>query len=81
MSDTGPVFLHWRPGGLAPTVERFDNLDTALDAVEARWETLQHQAPQILDRRRVLAFSTGELKAMMEAEDSGATQPGAIGTV
>jgi hypothetical protein len=68
---SGPVFLRWRPGqsGLAPALERFDTLDAALDAVEARWEVLQHHAPQILDARRVLALSTDELRSMMAAEE------------
>jgi hypothetical protein len=67
----GPVYLRWRPvsGGAAPETERFADLDAALDAVEARWETLQHAAPQVLDGRRVLLASTEELKQMMEAEE------------
>jgi hypothetical protein len=71
MTDTGPVFLRSRPGngGPAPAVERFETLDAALDAVEARWEALQHQAPQILDARRALRVSTEELRKAMEAEE------------
>jgi hypothetical protein len=71
MSDTGPVYLRWRPagGGAAPEVEQFATLDAALDAVEARWESLQAEAPQILDARRVLLISTSDLLGMMEAED------------
>ena len=69
MADTGPVFLRRRPaGGPAPVLERFDTLDAALDAVEARWQALQHQVPQILDARRVLLLSTEDLHRMMEAE-------------
>lgn len=71
MTDTGPVFLRWRPGdsGPAPTLERFETLDAALDAVEARWQELQHRAPQILDARRVLLVSTEDLRKAMEAEE------------
>jgi len=69
MADTGPVFLRWRPGGRpAPVLERFDTLDAALDAVEARWPALRHQVPQILDARRVLLFSTEDLRGMTEEE-------------
>jgi hypothetical protein len=68
MSQTGPVFLRWRPAGtVAPEMERFDDLDTALDAVEARWATLREQAPQILDARRVLLLSTAELQGEFDA--------------
>jgi hypothetical protein len=74
MTDKGPVFLRWRvQGGVAPKEEQFATLDDALDAVEARWEELQHQAPQILDRRRVLAVTTEELREMMTAEEPGAS--------
>ncbi len=71
MTVTGPVFLRWRPaagGSAAPNMERFDDLDAALDAVEARWETLQHEAPQVLDGRKVLLASTEELRAMMDED-------------
>ena len=69
MTYTGPAFLRWRNGDApAPLLERFDSLDEALDAVEARWPELQHQAPQVLDARRVLLASTEELRKMMEAE-------------
>jgi hypothetical protein len=69
MADTGPVFLRWRPGGgPAPVLERFDTLDAALDAVEARWPALRHQVPQILDARRVLLLSTEDLRGMTEEE-------------
>jgi len=71
MTDTGPVFLRWRPGGPAPTEERFESLDAALDAVEERWDALQHQAPQVLSSRRVLLASTEDLrKMMMEPDDA-----------
>lgn len=69
MSDTGPVYLRTRQGGPAPTLEQFGSLDEALDAVEARWETLQHQVPQILDARRVLLVSTEDLMRMMAEEE------------
>ena len=72
MSDTGPVYLRSRQGGPAPTLERFDNLDAALDAVEARWDTLQHQVPQVLDARKVLLVSTDDLVRMMAEEDEPA---------
>lgn len=67
-SVPGPVFLRWREGGPTPSLERFDDLDAALDAVEARWETLASQAPQILDSRRVLLVSTEDLVRMMSEE-------------
>ena len=70
MSSQGPVHLRWRASGAAPETETFADLDAALDAVEARWETLQHQAPQILDSRKILLISTEQLKAaMVEGED------------
>jgi hypothetical protein len=69
MSGTGPFYLRSRAGGPAPTTEPFPTLDDALDAVEARWETLQHQVPQILDARRVLLVSTEDLARMMSEED------------
>lgn len=65
MSGTGPVYLRWREERPIPKEERFETLDAALDAVEARWETLQHQAPQILDARRILLLSTAELAGSM----------------
>jgi hypothetical protein len=68
MSQTGPVFLRWRPSGaVAPEMERFDDLDAALDAVEARWAALRDQAPQILDARRVLLLSTEQLRGEFDA--------------
>lgn len=71
MSTThqGPVYLRWRAGRPAPEEEQFPDLDAALDAVEARWETLQHQVPQILDARRVLLVSTAELLEMAQEEE------------
>lgn len=69
MAAEGPVYLRWRAGRPAPEEERFDTLDAALDAVEARWESLQHQAPQILDTRRLLLLSTSELLEMAAEED------------
>ncbi|NOG71790.1 hypothetical protein [Roseicella sp. DB1501] len=68
MAAEGPVYLRWRAGRPAPEEERFDTLDAALDAVEARWESLQHQAPQILDTRRLLLLSTSELLEMAAEE-------------
>ncbi|HYZ34044.1 MAG TPA: hypothetical protein VE684_17370 [Crenalkalicoccus sp.] len=69
MSDQGPVYLRWRAGGKAAETERFETLDAALDALEARWEALQDAAPQILDARRVLVLSTEELRRAIEEED------------
>ena len=76
MSPQGPVYLRWRAGRPRPEEERFDTLDAALDAVEARWAALQHQAPQILDARRVLSLSTAELTGMWEEEDAAAAEGG-----
>lgn len=74
MTTQGPVHLRWRSAGAAPETETFPDLDAALDAVEDRWESLQHQAPQILDHRRILLISTEQLKAAMveEEEEDGA---------
>jgi hypothetical protein len=73
MSQTGPVYLRWRPAGMpAPELERFDDLEAALDAVEARWPALCDLAPQILDARRVLLLSTEELRGEFDA----APEPG-----
>jgi hypothetical protein len=47
----------------------FPDLDAALDAVEARWDTLKDQVPQILDARRVLLLSTAEILAMADEEE------------
>ncbi|WP_198375115.1 hypothetical protein [Neoroseomonas rubea] len=69
MTTTGPVTLRWRGSSSAPETETFPDLDAALDAVEARWETLQDQAPQILDARKILLISTEQLKAAMVEED------------
>ena len=68
MSVQGPVHLRWRAGRPMPEEERFDTLDAALDAVEARWAELRHQAPQLLDARRILLLSTAELVAMAEEQ-------------
>ena len=70
--EQGPAYLRWRESGAAPETERFATLNAALDAVEARWEALQHQAPQVLDHRKVLVASTDDLRKMMEAEDDAA---------
>jgi hypothetical protein len=70
MSVQGPVYLRWRAGRPRPEEERFDTLDAALDAVEARWAALQHRAPQILDARRVLLLSTAELTGMWEEAET-----------
>lgn len=72
MSTQGPVYLRWRAGRPLPEEARFETLDDALDAVEARWSELQHQAPQLLDARRILLLSTAELVAMAEEEESAA---------
>lgn len=72
MTTQGPVHLRWRATGAAPETETFPDLDAALDAVEARWETLQHQAPQILDARRILLISTEQLQAAMVEDDDEA---------
>jgi hypothetical protein len=69
MTQQNPVYLRWRAGRPQPEEERFDNLDAALDAVEARWETLQHQVPQILDHRRILMLSTAEILQLAEEGD------------
>ena len=69
MSVQGPVYLRWRAGRPLPEEARFETLDAALDAVEARWDELRQQAPQLLDSRRILLLSTAELVAM--AEDDG----------
>jgi DNA-binding FadR family transcriptional regulator len=63
MAAEGPVYLRWRTGRPAPVEERFETTDDALDAIEARWTSLQHQAPQLLDARRILMLSTAELAA------------------
>jgi hypothetical protein len=72
MSAKGPVTLRWRGERPRPEEEQFATLDEALDAVVARWATLQHQAPQILDARRVLVVSTEELVSIAEEEVGGA---------
>lgn len=72
--SAGPVYLRWREGtAKAPEMEQFATLDEALDAVEARWDALQHQVPQILDARKVLLISTADIeKAMNTPEDDAA---------
>ncbi|MEO3474815.1 hypothetical protein AAFN86_23340 [Roseomonas sp. CAU 1739] len=73
MTTQGPVTLRWRAAGAAPQTETFSDLDAALDAVEDRWEELQHQAPQILDARRILLITTEQLQAaMVEGEEDEA---------
>ena len=72
MTNPGPVHLRWRASGAAPETEEFPYLDAALDAVEDRWETLRHQAPQILDARRILLITTEQLEAAMVEEDDEA---------
>lgn len=75
MATEGPVYLRWRAGRPAPEEERFATADDALDAAGARWASLQHQAPQLLDARRVLLLSTAELAAIV-AEDLADTGAG-----
>ncbi len=70
MSVQGPVYLRWRAGRPRAEEERFDTLDAALDAVEARWAALRHRAPQILDGRRILLLSTAELTGMWEEAEA-----------
>lgn len=65
MDVDGPVYLRWRAGRPAPEEERFATADDALDAIEARWPSLQHQVPQLLDARRILMLSTAELAAIV----------------
>ena len=72
MTNPGPVHLRWRASGAAPETEEFPDLDAALDAVEDRWETLRHQAPQILDARRILLITTEQLQAAMVEEEEDA---------
>ncbi|HWT08974.1 MAG TPA: hypothetical protein VN329_07400 [Roseomonas sp.] len=72
MTTQGPVHLRWRSAGAAPETEAFPDLDAALDAVEDRWEELQHQAPQILDARRILLITTEQLQAAMVEEEEDA---------
>ena len=68
MSQTGPVYLRWRRAGMAaPELEKFADLDAALDALEARWEELRDQVPQILDARRVLLLSSEQLRSELDA--------------
>jgi len=68
----GPFYLRWRAEQAPkPEMERFDDLDAALDVVEERWATLRDQAPQILDARKVLLLSTEELRGEFDAADKG----------
>lgn len=67
----GPIWLRRREGGAEPVLEQFADLDAALDAVVARWDALQHQAPQVLDGRRVLVASTEELREIVAEERAG----------
>jgi hypothetical protein len=72
MDQQGPVFLRWRPAAApAPELERFEDLDTALDALEARWAELRDLAPQVLDARRVLLLSTDELRGEFDSASEG----------
>ena len=66
MTAESSVYLRWRAGRPMPEEEHFATMDDALDTVEARWETLQHQAPQLLDARRVLLLSTSELAEVVK---------------
>jgi hypothetical protein len=67
----GPVWLRRRGGGAEPLLESFPDLDAAVDAVVARWDELEHQAPQLLDGRKVLLASTEELRGIAEEERAG----------
>ena len=72
-TPTGPVFLRYRPEGrVAPELEKFEDIDAALDAVEARWAELRGLAPQILDQRKVLLLSTEQLAGEFDAPAEGA---------
>lgn len=71
MAANGPVYLRWRAGRPAAEEERFASADEALDAVVARWESLQHQAPQLLDARRSLMLTTEEVTAIVTEELAG----------
>lgn len=74
--SNGPVYLRWRPAGaVAPEMERFADLDAALDALEARWEELRDAAPQILDARKVLLLSTEALREEFAAGPSETSEP------
>ena len=78
MTTQGPVLLRWRAAGAAPETDDITDLDAARDAGEERWETLQHQAPQILDARRILLITTEQLQAAMiegEDEDADSAEP------
>gem|GEM_PF-1509311 len=74
MTTQGPIHLRWRAAGASPETETFPDLDAALDAVEERWGDLQHQAPQILDHRKILLISTEQLKAAIIEEGEEPSQ-------
>lgn len=81
MTAQGPVTLRWNSGRPKPEEERFDDVDAALDAAVARWETLKDQAPQILDARRVLMLSTTEITEIAVEERAGGAAVGEAGQV
>lgn len=68
MALDGPVYLRWRAGRPVAEEECFASTDGALDAVVARWSSLQHQVPQLLDARRILMLSTAELADIVTEE-------------
>lgn len=69
---TGPVYLRWRPeGSVAPELQKFGDIDAALDALEARWAELRGLAPQVLDQRKVLLLSTEQLQTEFDAPKEG----------
>lgn len=68
MAADNSVYLRWREGRPAPIEERFATADEALDAVVARWATLQHQSPQLMDGRRRLMLTTAELVTIVDEE-------------
>jgi hypothetical protein len=71
MAADNSVYLRWRAGRPAPAEERFATADDALDAVVARWATLQHQAPQLMDGQRRLMLTTAELLTIVAEELAG----------
>jgi hypothetical protein len=48
-------------------LERFETLDAAFEAGEARGPALRRKAPQILDARRVLLLNTEGMRKAIEA--------------